>query len=103
MEVRKQHHDGPVSLKTDGGAEGLSDVGALGDGLEEEDFANQAESMASTSAGRDEEFVAVGEEEEADFVVVLHGTEGEDCGDFGCEFPLGAGGAENAGGADVDE
>ena len=103
LEVRQHDHDGSVSLKTDGGSKRLCHIGLLGCGLEKEDFADKAKGVAPTASGWDEKFVAIGEEQEADFVVVLHGAEGEDYGDFGREFAFGAGGAENAGGADVDE
>jgi len=103
LEIREQHHDGPVSLKTESGAKRLGYVGVVGCGLEEEDFADEAEGVASTASGWDEEFVTVGEEEEADLVIVLDGAEGEDCREFSGKFAFGAGGAENAGGADVDE
>ena len=103
LKIREHHHDGSVPLEADGAAEGLRHIGALGRRLVEEDFADQAEGVASAASGRNEEFVPVSEEQEADLVVVLNGTEREDCSNFSREFPFGSGGAENAGGADVNK
>jgi len=83
--------------------ESHADVGAAACGFGVEDFADDAEAVGAAFAGSEEEFGDVAEEEEADFVLILGGAEGEEGGDFCGEFAFGdIDAAEVLGGADVD-
>ena len=103
-EVGEDDDDGAMGGDAAEEFEGLVDVGGVVLRLEEKNFADDAQDVAAAFAGRDVFLDDVGEEDEADLVVVADGGEGEDGGDLGGEFALGLGaGTERAGAAEVHE
>ena len=72
--------------------------------LKEQHFADDAQDVAAAFARRDEFLHLVGEQNQADLVVVADGGEGEHGGDLGGEFALGlVARAEQAGAAHVHD
>ena len=103
-EIGDEEDDGAAAQEAVGVIERVDEVGAAALRGEAQDVADDAQDVLAAFLRVDEFLHAVGEEAEADLVLVAGGGEGEDAGDFSGEFALaGGGGAEGAGGAAVDE
>lgn len=84
--------------------EGLGNVGSVMFGLEGEDFADDVQDVHLPFSGRDEIFNLVGEDDEADLVVVFNGGEGEEATELGGDLVFGfSGRAVGAGAGHIDE
>ena len=102
--IREDDGDGAMGSDLVKEVEGLIKIGAAEGGLEEKDFADDAQDMAPAFAGRNKFFDGAGEEDQADFIVVADGGKSEDRGDFGGQFAFGLGaGAEQSGAAEIDQ
>ena len=71
--------------------------------LEKQDFANEAQRVRATFLRRNKKFDPIGEEKQADLVIVANGAEREQTSDFGGELALRlTGAAEISGRANID-
>ena len=104
LEVRDEEDDGAAALGGGDEAEGGADVGAFVRLLGGEDFADEALDGGAAFARGEAFHHAVGEEDEADFVLVGEGGQGQEGGELGGAGGLGTGGgAEALAAGDVDE
>ena len=104
QKIRHQKEDAAPLEDAVGGIERQFDVRAAPFGLEGEEVADEAQDVAASLAGGDESFHAVGEDEEADFVVVGGGGKSQHRRQFRRQFSLEAiDGAEVAGAAGIHQ
>lgn len=103
-EIGQEEGDGAAALDLVEEGEGWGEVGSFGGGEEGEDFGDEAQDVGRALGWGDIFFDAVGEEDDADAVLVGDGGEGEESSDFRDEvtFKLGAA-AVGEGGGDIDE
>ena len=67
---------------------GRGRIGPAPDWIEEKDLANNSQGMRAPFLRRDEEFEAIAEEKQANFIVVADGAESEETGNFRGQLAL---------------